>query len=244
MIRVEKLPKIEGYAQLEREIEECKQLSLTDQPKLQANEVSLIVEKIFKERQYWSRWITLSHFTCGINVTERTEFVKLWLQKGLIKREAPLTQCIDMLLNFEWLSLMQDPDMTQERLISQLGNEHCLVADMDKANEILAYDEFKVTKSHLVDQQPILSQYIKANLTQMALERCKYAIGQALKYFRLLKGDKGSKTFLLQHVNPNHLRELNCDLPPEKKLFKVRIIEDYVFCTCMEYFNTGLPCTH
>jgi hypothetical protein len=78
----------------------------------------------------------------------------------------------------------------------------------------------------------------------MALERCKYAIGQALKYFRLLKGDKGSKTFLLQHVNPNHLRELNCDLPPEKKLFKVRIIDEFVFCSCMEYFNTGLPCTH
>jgi|LauGreDrversion4_2_1035121.scaffolds.fasta_scaffold319813_3 hypothetical protein len=41
--------------------------------------------------------------------------------------------------------------MTQEKLIAQLGTDHNLIEDMEKTNEILAYDEFKVTKSHLVD---------------------------------------------------------------------------------------------
>jgi hypothetical protein len=83
-------------------------------------------------------------------------------------------------------------------------------------------------------------------LTVTAQERCRYAIGQALKYYRVLKGEKNSKTFLIQFVNPNSAREPKNATPAEleRRLFKVRVVDDYVFCSCMEYFNSGLPCSH
>ena len=38
-------------------------------------------------------------------------------------------------------------------------------------------------------------------------------------------------------------------IPPQQKdttgkVCKVAEIDGFVFCTCMEYFNTGLPCVH
>jgi len=32
------------------------------------------------------------------------------------------------------------------------------------------------------------------------------------------------------------------EVEAERRLCKVAIIDGFVFCSCMEYFNTGLPC--
>jgi len=34
------------------------------------------------------------------------------------------------------------------------------------------------------------------------------------------------------------------DLEVDRKVAKLKVIQGYVFCTCMEIFNTGFPCPH
>jgi hypothetical protein len=46
---------------------------------------------------------------------------------------------------------MQNPEVTQAALVERLGSEHSLTLDMEKTNQAITYDEFKITKSHLVD---------------------------------------------------------------------------------------------
>lgn len=57
--------------------------------------------------------------------------------------------------------------------------------DMEKQNEMITYDEFKVTKSNIVDSQPIVSKFLEKRLTNCGVERARYAIGQATKYYRI-----------------------------------------------------------
>ncbi|TNV85437.1 hypothetical protein FGO68_gene15045 [Halteria grandinella] len=246
MSRVEKLPSIHGQSYLMSELEECKKLSLEDNIKRQCGEISIIVDKIFKEAHFWSRHITMSRFTGGINITERIEYMKLWMQRCLTKNDTSIDEAVRLLVDFNWLNLIQTPGMTQQAMNQIIGKQNSLLVDTDNLNEAVTYDEYKITKSHLVDQQPILNQFLKSHLTLFAVERCRYAIGQALKYFRVLKGEKNAKTFLIQHVNPNQAREQkqSSHQEQERRLYKVRVVDDYVFCSCMEYFNSGLPCSH
>lgn len=41
-------------------------------------------------------------------------------------------------------------------------------------------------------------------------------------------------------MNPNYARELS--EKEEKRLLKVKAVDDIAMCSCMERFNTGLPC--
>ena len=44
-------------------------------------------------------------------------------------------------------------------------------------------------------------------------------------------------------MNPNQVK-VEGDLTIDKKTQKLKVFEDYVFCACLEHFNTGLPCSH
>ena len=77
MLRVEKLPKIENHVRLMQELEDCKRLS--EEVKTECSEINIIVNKLYQERQYWSRYLSLMHFTASINVYARIEMMKNWL---------------------------------------------------------------------------------------------------------------------------------------------------------------------
>lgn len=83
MIRVEKLPKRDGIAALKKELDDCRALSQNETCKRQCGEIAIIVEKIAKEAQYWSKHVTLASFNAGTNVTERSEVLKHWLSRTL-----------------------------------------------------------------------------------------------------------------------------------------------------------------
>jgi len=34
------------------------------------------------------------------------------------------------------------------------------------------------------------------------------------------------------------------EVEAERRIVRIQLIDDYVFCSCMEYFNTGIPCAH
>ena len=57
-----------------------------------------------------------------------------------------------MLTNFEWLNLIQTPELTKEELLKKLGKNHSLLNEMEKTTQFITFDEFRITKSHLVDQ--------------------------------------------------------------------------------------------
>ena len=72
--------------------------------------------------------------------------------------------------------------------------------------------------------------------------RVRYLVAKGFKNFRITKKDATTKTYLIERKSDCTDHE---ELVSESQRFqKVRIISDYVFCTCMGYFNTGLPCEH
>jgi hypothetical protein len=112
----------------------------------------IIFDKICKEASFWSRHVTASHFTGGINVTERIEYMKLWMQRCLTKGDTSIDEAIRLIVDFHWLDVIQTPGMTQKAMNQVLGMYHSLMVDIDDINEAVSYEEYKITKSHLVDQ--------------------------------------------------------------------------------------------
>lgn len=51
----------------------------------------------------------------------------------------------------------------------------------------LCYDEFKVTKSFMIDNDQSIQKFLRANFTHYIYERSKYQIIQALKYWRVVE---------------------------------------------------------
>ena len=162
------------------------------------------------------------------------------LQPHLMKRESKLEKCIELIINFDWLNQIHNP---KEYFESNQSRDKILRKSMESCHhhQVLPYEEFRITKSQLIEREYIITDYISKFLTQNAIERCKYAIGQGLKYWRTFKEkdlSKHSSVYIIQHVNPNQLKESN----ENKKFEKVKVIDDFAFCSCMEHFNTGLPC--
>jgi len=82
------------------------------------------------------------------------------------------------------------------------------------------------------------------------VEKSRYNIIQGLKYWRQVQQDPASKVYLLKHYPPNANRDFNRgSVEPAAqdsggRTCKVAEIGRFIFCACMEYFNTGLPCVH
>jgi hypothetical protein len=127
MNRVEKLPKRDGVAALKRELDECRALSQNETSKRQCGEIAIIVDKIAKESQYWSKHITQASFNAGINVTERSDALKAWFSRSLSRREDRANEAIKMITNFDWLNQIQTPDVKKDELIKFFGREHSLI---------------------------------------------------------------------------------------------------------------------
>ncbi|CDW80528.1 protein far1-related sequence 5-like [Stylonychia lemnae] len=248
LLRVEKLPKLENQNLVEKEILECMKLSETI--KNECAEINIIVNKLNQERKYWCKYLTIKEFTAGTNVYQRVEFMKLWLSKHLLKRESNLEKTINLIIDFSWIDRIHNAQQkqllsTQNNVYKQLGANHDK-EDKNQEIERITYEEFRITKSQIIDREPILSEYILKNLSLNAYERCKYSIGQGLKYLRIIKEDKGfnkrCQLFIVNHVNPNQNKE-NLEAN-DRKLQKIKVFDEFAFCTCFERFNTGLPCQH
>lgn len=72
--------------------------------------------------------------------------------------------------------------------------------------------------------------------------RVRYLTAKGFKNFEITDKDEKAKTFLVQ-------RKSDCQDHEEitfetQKYQKVTVVNQYCFCTCMSYFNTGLPCEH
>ncbi len=113
----------------------------------------------------------------------------MWMHRALTRREVTLDEAVQMVSQFHWLQIMQKPEIKAEEIAHVLGNSHSVIKEIDNSQTMITYEEFKVTRSHLVDNQPIVL-YLKNMLTNTGFERSRYAIGQASKYFRIVKGEK------------------------------------------------------
>ena len=119
----------------------------------------------------------------------------------------------------------------------------------------LSYDEFKVTKSFMIDNDQPLQRFLRGNFSTYVYERSKYNIIQALKYWRVVQSS--GPVHQLKFFPPNQQRDmLSQDCPQaifpkelpilelDRRSPKVKEINGFVFCVCMEYFHTGIPCIH
>ncbi len=68
------------------------------------------------------------------------------------------------------------------------------------------------------------------NLTEYALNRIRYSIAIAFRELKVVKSEMG--VYLINHKTE------------EAHHYKVKLINNYLFCTCMQYFHTGTPCEH
>lgn len=66
MLRVSKLPKVDNYNRLQKELEECKHLS--EEIKSECPDINILVNKLKAESCFWSKNLTIESFTAGVNV--------------------------------------------------------------------------------------------------------------------------------------------------------------------------------
>ena len=183
----------------------------------------------------------------------------------------PIDDVLNYLIDFGWLNKCQEGgDMVkQEEKETSCQRQDTGNSSPKKATAALlplTYDEFKITRAAQIENLEIMKLYLRTNLTAYACERAKYNIVQGLKYWRQHKHDKINNIFLLKLFPPNQNRDndrrgdkttidlsghnVECNgngkmtLEGDKFYCKVVEIGQYIFCTCMEYFNTGIPCVH
>ena len=72
--------------------------------------------------------------------------------------------------------------------------------------------------------------------------RVRYLTAKGFKNFKITKKDTATKTYLLLRKDTCQDHEENSS--ELQRYQKVIIISNYAFCTCLGYFNTGLPCEH
>lgn len=90
-------------------------------------------------------------------------------------------------------------------------------------------DEYRTVKLNALENHPLITTYLPSNLTNFAYNRIRHRLALGFKDFNIAKQEMG--TYLIRH----NLEEHFC---------KVKTVNNYLFCTCMQYFNSGLPCEH
>ena len=109
-------------------------------------------------------------------------------------------------------------------LIRQMSGVIPLQAELQRFGEYKSVTTRRFNKIKLLD-------YLEAQVTDYAFERCK---------FHLVKGTK------FYHISNNHenrVFEVKQKLQPDI-LTKVKVINGFACCSCLEQLNTGLPCEH
>lgn len=82
-----------------------------------------------------------------------------------------------------------------------------------------------------LEENPLILTYLPKNLTPYAFFGVRNLLGKAFKLNKITKSDKTTKTFVIQS------NQSDC-------VNKVRVLNGYTFCTCLNYFHTGFPCEH
>ena len=95
--------------------------------------------------------------------------------------------------------------------------------------------EWKPVQLNLLEQHPLIKTYLPQNLTEYALNRIRYSVALAFRDYKVEKSEMGSSVVILKRDN---VESEDC------VAFKVKLVNNYLFCTCFHYFNTGLPCEH
>ena len=90
-------------------------------------------------------------------------------------------------------------------------------------------DDYRPAKLNALENHQLISTYLPKNVTSFALNRIRHRLAVGFKDFNIAKQEMG--TYLIRH----NLEEHFC---------KVKAVNNYLFCTCMNYFNSGLPCEH
>lgn len=94
---------------------------------------------------------------------------------------------------------------------------------------------------------PFFDRYIRDNYTDFAQNKIRYNTALGLNEWKIKDQDKMNKVYLLEKRNPAKEQEeddIEKGFVPKQSWQKLKVFNDYVFCTCMDYFNSGIPCAH
>lgn len=77
--------------------------------------------------------------------------MKLLMQHSLTKADTTIDEAIRILMDFTWLNNVQTPGMSQKAMNVVLGKNHSMAMDIEELKDPVPYEEYKTTKSSLVD---------------------------------------------------------------------------------------------
>eukprot|EP00347_Sterkiella_histriomuscorum_P008161 403346149 len=99
------------------------------------------------------------------------------------------------------------------------------------------FEEFKLVKLNQLEEIPFVADYIRENLTNYANNRIRNSIAIGFKDYRITRHDKMTKVYIVERIEKIY----------QDGVFnhqKLKVINNHLFCTCLDYFHSGLPCSH
>ena len=85
-------------------------------------------------------------------------------------------------------------------------------------------------KLNSLESNPLVEEYLPKNLTEYGVNLIRYRIALAFRDFKITKSEMGA--YVVHHKSET------------QTYYKVKLLNNYLFCTCMGYFNSGIPCEH
>jgi len=96
---------------------------------------------------------------------------------------------------------------------------------------------------NVYEDLPLFDTFLKENYTDYAINKIRHNTALGFNEWKMKTFDKSSKTYLIVSKIDQEEDE-NDEFWPKQSWWKLREINDYVFCTCLDYFNSGIPCRH
>ena len=94
----------------------------------------------------------------------------------------------------------------------------------------------------MYEDLPYFDKFLKENYTDFAVNKIRYNAAKGLNLWKIHQEDKDN--YLLHYRNPTEEMTDDETFIPKMSWCKLRVVNDLLFCSCMDYFNTGLPCEH
>ncbi|CAI2379504.1 unnamed protein product [Moneuplotes crassus] len=174
-----------------------------------------LILKLESEKDLWAACFQKHLFLGGVVICDRIAKIKSYLKVFFAKSSRqPINESFSKLLEINSKSDLKGT--IESRTISF------------KHNQI--FMNFKFIRT--LTNQNAVSEYVKERVKWFASKSFKYEISQA---------DEKAKVFLVSKKKELEVRGRSRTYGDHSK---VVVIDNCLFCTCLDQFNTGIPCAH
>lgn len=84
-------------------------------------------------------------------------------------------------------------------------------------------------------------QYLRDNYSDYAVNKIRYNSALGLNNWSIKQEDK---TTFVVHMKEPYEEDEESPHFPKQDWWKLKVFNSQVFCTCLDYFSSGIPCPH